>query len=612
MADIYGIIDAAAKRHGVPTEALLAIAQIESRMNPHADNPNSSASGLFQFTSRTAREYGLTGNKRNDIAAQADAAARMAANNSRALGRALGRSPTPGELYLAHQQGLGGATALLRNPDKPAAQVLSQFYGGNAANVIAQNGGNPNMSAGQFAGMWVNKGNAVAGRIPPAEMPQVASAVDVINRVAPTPAMRSPAMGYAPPSVPMPPAPIARPERQRTAPVPATQSLPLQSIRAANAANRPALQSALESHVNRAPTPATPSRPTQTVRAVNGAGGNVPLGRSVNTGSIPIGLMQLAAAPNAATPRLQADGSVRSPMSAPPVPADVFDRTTARNTQIPAPPPMPRSRPPRLNSYEGLNYIADAFAATPPAPPALQTALNNRAGLGAMPSMADMAALAGTKDPERLAPGIDQFTEYPRTTQVAQTPPLPRARPQTGVGGPLPPIAPPMPPTVPKVAPVPAPRLQRPGIFGTPKIGNWEVPLPGILGTVQNITAAMNNAGGPFNNGADNALYNVMRGGNFANPGGGLAQSAGFRYAQGPNGWVNVGAVNPSLTPAQRYTLANAANRGLGAPSTQGNWLATSGGAGASESSGEGNYTPWMAPGSTAERLAKLKEQHSK
>lgn len=585
MADIYSIIDAAAKRHGVPTEALLAIAQIESGLNPNADNPKSSASGLFQFTSRTAREYGLTGDRRNDISAQADAAARMAAGNARSLGRALGRAPTAGELYLAHQQGLGGATALLRNPNLPASQVLSQFYGGNAANVIAQNGGNPNMTAGQFAGMWVNKGNAVAQRIPPGEMPQVASALDVIERVAPRPASPSTALGYAradtPAGMPIVPVPSPRPERQRSAPIPASVE---QRVTARN---------------NQFSTPAI----------------------SRNEGQIPIGLMQLASAPNAATPRLQSDGSVRSPVSYAPTPASVEQRVTARNATLPAPPPLPQRTPPR--TYGQSSLIQDSFAALPAAArPNLQSALerNVKTGIGSMPSFAALQNFAGTNVPDRLTAGIDQVTAYPRPTQVAQTPPMPRARPQTGMGGPLPPIAPPMPPAVqpvapvapaaPKVAPVPAPRLQRPGIFGTPKIGNWEIPLPGVLGTVQNITAAMNNAGGPFNNGADNLLYNAMRGGNFASPGGGTAQAGGFRYAQNPGGgWVNVGAVSPNLTPAQRYSLANAANRGIPTPSTQGNWLATSGGAGASESSGEGNYTPWMRPGSTAERLAKLKEQ---
>jgi soluble lytic murein transglycosylase-like protein len=89
--EIASIIESAAARHGVPTDALMAIANIESSGNINADNPTSSASGLFQFVDSTAREYGLTGAKRNDPAAQAEAAAKMMATNARSLERTLGR-----------------------------------------------------------------------------------------------------------------------------------------------------------------------------------------------------------------------------------------------------------------------------------------------------------------------------------------------------------------------------------------------------------------------------------------------------------------------------------------------------------------------------------------
>lgn len=175
MADVYEAIANAADKYGVPVEALLAIAKIESNFQAGADNPNSSASGLFQFTDGTAGGLGLTGSKRNDIEAQAEAAAKMAASNSRSLTSALGRPPTAGELYLAHQQGLSGAKALLANPNLPASEVLARFHGNNAARVITQNGGNLNMTAGEFASQWVDKGNKTAGLFPPGEIPRVGS-----------------------------------------------------------------------------------------------------------------------------------------------------------------------------------------------------------------------------------------------------------------------------------------------------------------------------------------------------------------------------------------------------------------------------------------------------
>lgn len=180
--EIASIIESAAVKHGVPTDALMAIANLESTGNINADNPRSSASGLFQFVDSTAREYGLTGSKRNDPAAQADAAARMMATNARSLERTLGRPANAGELYLAHQQGLTGARALLTNPNRPAVDVLTGVYGSRdrAQKAVALNGGNLNQSAGQFAGQWVNKANQRASLIPPGSIPNtVASQTDI-------------------------------------------------------------------------------------------------------------------------------------------------------------------------------------------------------------------------------------------------------------------------------------------------------------------------------------------------------------------------------------------------------------------------------------------------
>jgi hypothetical protein len=66
------------------------------------------------------------------------------------LTKALGRPPTPGELYLAHQQGATGATRLLTQPNAPATSVV-----GNPA--VVNNGGSPLETAAQFAGQWTNK-----------------------------------------------------------------------------------------------------------------------------------------------------------------------------------------------------------------------------------------------------------------------------------------------------------------------------------------------------------------------------------------------------------------------------------------------------------------------
>ncbi|API52847.1 hypothetical protein BMW22_15590 [Rhizobium leguminosarum] len=131
---------------GLPEGYLNRTAYLESRYNPNADN--GIARGIFQFTDPTAGQYGLK--NPFDALASADAAARLAQDNYRFLKNGLGRDPTGGELYLAHQQGASGALNLLTHPDAPATDII-----GRAA--VVQNGGKAGMSAGQFAGLWTNK-----------------------------------------------------------------------------------------------------------------------------------------------------------------------------------------------------------------------------------------------------------------------------------------------------------------------------------------------------------------------------------------------------------------------------------------------------------------------
>lgn len=154
---VRAAIARAAQAHGVDAGVLTTIASLESSFNPQAQNPNSSAGGLFQFIDGTARQYGLT--NRFDPDQASDAAARLTRDNITALSRALGRQPTVGEIYLAHQQGAQGAIRLLT---APAPQLASAVVGRDAVRL---NGGNPDtMTARDFAAQWVNRANARAGR----------------------------------------------------------------------------------------------------------------------------------------------------------------------------------------------------------------------------------------------------------------------------------------------------------------------------------------------------------------------------------------------------------------------------------------------------------------
>jgi soluble lytic murein transglycosylase-like protein len=145
---IYDLITETARKYGVSENAMLETARIESKFNPKADNPNSTAGGIYQFLDSSAKNYNLA--DKYDAAQAADAAARMMKDNAATLFRALGRVPTDGELYLAHQQGGAGAARLLANPNAKAYTIVGR-------EAVRLNGGDPNMTAGQFASLWTNK-----------------------------------------------------------------------------------------------------------------------------------------------------------------------------------------------------------------------------------------------------------------------------------------------------------------------------------------------------------------------------------------------------------------------------------------------------------------------
>jgi hypothetical protein len=93
-------------------------------MNPNAQSGTSSAGGLFQFVDGTANQYHLR--NKFDAEANADAGARLTADNITGLRRDLGRDPSPGEVYLAHFSGYGVAEKLAKAPaDTPVSAIFS-------------------------------------------------------------------------------------------------------------------------------------------------------------------------------------------------------------------------------------------------------------------------------------------------------------------------------------------------------------------------------------------------------------------------------------------------------------------------------------------------------
>lgn len=123
MADVASIIQDAATRNGVDPAILAQIAQVESGGDPNSSSSSSSAKGLFNFTNPTWKAYG-NGADPFDPAANADAGARLTRDNATGLASS-GIEASPGNIYLAHFSGLGGAKKVLSaDPTAPVASVL--------------------------------------------------------------------------------------------------------------------------------------------------------------------------------------------------------------------------------------------------------------------------------------------------------------------------------------------------------------------------------------------------------------------------------------------------------------------------------------------------------
>ncbi len=140
-------IAAEAARQGVDPSTALTIWSAEGSVtNPATPNAKGSpVLGIFQFMPDTWADLGGTDQNRLDAARQVQLGIALAKQNSDALRKDLGRQPQPWEVYLAHQQGIDGTTALLHaDPNANAGNVV-----GNPK-AITQNGGTPDTTAGQF------------------------------------------------------------------------------------------------------------------------------------------------------------------------------------------------------------------------------------------------------------------------------------------------------------------------------------------------------------------------------------------------------------------------------------------------------------------------------
>ena len=149
-----------AKQAGVNPATWLTMYQIESASGLKLHNHKSGATGHFQIMPEYFNDYGVNRAGAMDLATSFHAVRRYHDRNSSSLRKMLGRELTAGEYYLGHQQGWGGAKALLSNPDLNVIAALSKVVSrGKAVAHVTQNGGKVNMTAREFANLWINKGN---------------------------------------------------------------------------------------------------------------------------------------------------------------------------------------------------------------------------------------------------------------------------------------------------------------------------------------------------------------------------------------------------------------------------------------------------------------------
>lgn len=120
-------IRAAAQAKNVDPDVAVRIAQAESSLIPSAKAKTSTASGLFQVTAPTWKEFrgrpGMQLNPDENIRVGTEIIAR----NTDFLRTRLGRDPSASEIYAAHFFGpTGAASVLSASPDTPVADILGQ------------------------------------------------------------------------------------------------------------------------------------------------------------------------------------------------------------------------------------------------------------------------------------------------------------------------------------------------------------------------------------------------------------------------------------------------------------------------------------------------------
>jgi len=148
--DFNDLIPVAPQSNAIQGDVMSRIAQVESGGNPNARNPNSTASGLFQFTNDTwnasvqrwGKELGIKQGDKMNPQAQEAMARKLAESNAQYIQKNLGIQPDDGQIYLAHFMGAPAAVKLMRNYGKgaSAAQIFPKEARANQRIFFDANG----------------------------------------------------------------------------------------------------------------------------------------------------------------------------------------------------------------------------------------------------------------------------------------------------------------------------------------------------------------------------------------------------------------------------------------------------------------------------------------
>jgi hypothetical protein len=165
----------ASNKTGVDVGLLRTFAQIESSGNAGAKT--GSYKGLFQLSDEEFKRVGGEGDIFNADANAVAAATKLKAEMAEFRAK-RGRDPSVAELYMIHQQGVGGSAAHWDNPDKPAWQNMAstaegrqkgerwakQAIWGNVPDDVKRKFGSvENVSSRDFVDLWDKKVASIGG-----------------------------------------------------------------------------------------------------------------------------------------------------------------------------------------------------------------------------------------------------------------------------------------------------------------------------------------------------------------------------------------------------------------------------------------------------------------